>query len=236
MQIECYRNRAIEVKKVEKSKKDEGRKILCKELGLLKQADNTDCVKAEDYYPAMTKEELFVWQEFLPTFYSKNEKEWKKYDFDIIPTKAMEEISFAVSLGVFTDIEIWTPEEKIVDPHAVGLVGSRENKNITLHGITRWGESLRSFLEIKRMVLDKWQRNETKEKIPEKVQEYMDNYVMNLETEHEWLREIRFVGSAFFKSKCCKKEVYKFMTHYGDKKHLLCSKCGNVKIKASFTL
>ena len=100
-------------------------------------------------YPELKDQELRIWHRFLPTRYCRNKGQWSGYNFDVIPTEALEYIQTAVSLGVFSDMEIWTPEQK-TDPMAVGVI---KNNGSRFFQIVRWGESLAPFEEIKRKVL-----------------------------------------------------------------------------------
>lgn len=129
---------------------------LCKSLGLDIQAERQSAdsslvgITAEMFFKQMTNYEQTIWRNFLTRQYQKSKGQWKKYKYDTIPVQALEEISFAHSLGVFGDIEIWTPERS-TDPAAIGVVnlhGNLANRFL----ITRWGESLKPFEEIEKEV------------------------------------------------------------------------------------
>ncbi len=128
------------------------------------------------YYPEMTGLELAVWTLFLPTYYQRSVGGWQKYSFDRVPTSVLEEINFALSLEVFDDVELWTPEQPVrasvpvTDPLVVGVSGHpRSFRGVSTYDwgnnfayqhpqtrffrITRWGESLQPFEDIKRQVM-----------------------------------------------------------------------------------
>jgi hypothetical protein len=112
-------------------------------------------------YPELKGSELSVWSQFLEVFYSRNRSQWQNYVFDGIPVEALEEIETARQLGVFADLEIWTPERSnLSDPLAVGVLGAhgehrRFDGNARFFMIARWGESLASYDEVFQNVFER---------------------------------------------------------------------------------
>lgn len=114
------------------------RKELCENLGFDQQIIEKKFIP----YPLLSKEELLIWNWYLPTEYSYAEYQWNDYTFDSIPTEALEEIEKAKPF--FQDMIIRTPEiRKTSDPIVIG-------KNMDdFYIITRWGESLIDFEKIR---------------------------------------------------------------------------------------
>lgn len=171
VQVEEYR--ITEVIDLDEDEEAKRRKELVATLGFNPQLQCVDelSVDASRFYPELTGFDLQVWTLFHRSYYEKSKGEWEGYHFDRVPTKVLEEISVATSLEVFDDLELWTPEgdRKDLDPMAVGVVGHRLgdndytvknnlglnaafNSNARFFPITRWGESLLPFDDIKRLV------------------------------------------------------------------------------------
>lgn len=117
-------------------------------------------------YPELTKDsndewDATVWEAFLPTVYSLED-----FAYDSIPKAALDDIEEAQKSGLFDRIEIWSPEgndfksrrqeeaqrreilARSLDPMAVGIL-TNPNGVEQRFAITRWGESLKPFAEIK---------------------------------------------------------------------------------------
>lgn len=163
MQVETYCKKTHEEVLEEQRRLEEtaetravSRTELCKSLGLEIQAERQSAdaalsgITAEMFFPKISFYEHNIWRNFLSRAYSKSKGNWKEYQYDTIPVKALEEISFAHSLGVFDDIQIWTPERN-TDPAAIGVVNLQGNF-VNNFLITRWGESLKPFEEIEKEV------------------------------------------------------------------------------------
>lgn len=213
---------------------EDARSKLCTSLGLKIQSELTDNINVEAYYNRLSRENLFIWKDFLPKTYSANEGDWEKYSFDTIPFSVLEEISFAKSLRVFTDYQIWTPEANIVDPLIVGVIGSAPTNNWmsemnTYFLISRWGESLKAFNEIRENAVFKLKRNSSRLlDIPDIANRFMDCYILkNMQTWRSFY--LSFKGRAWGKSSCCKSKMYKFYDSTKERYIYLCSSCSKVK-------
>ncbi len=120
-------------------------------LGLPYTEPNTDPDPAQAtslYGESLTDEQIEVWDRFLPNSYSHRAGDWEGYDYVMPPREAMSEIRAAIELGLFHDIQIWTPEDD-PDPMAVGVIeiGNADDE-LLYWPITRWGEGLRPYDEI----------------------------------------------------------------------------------------
>jgi hypothetical protein len=165
MQVQAYRleeQDLDELSSKRQSKEDDERATLSKELGFKWQEYSTRAIP----YPEFTGEELSIWREFLPTRYMKSaagdpqmnalvafgsgSRDIAGYTFDLIPIEALREMKKAKDMKVFSDIQIWTPEEISVDPMAVGVTNIGGGR---FYQIVRWGESLKPFEEIREEVV-----------------------------------------------------------------------------------
>ncbi|MBI4033478.1 hypothetical protein HY379_00585 [Candidatus Saccharibacteria bacterium] len=169
VQVELYRRE--DVSESEQDAEALRRRELVEKLGFSPQLQFVQEAgdEASRFYPELSGFELEVWTLFHRSYYSKAKDEWSGYHFDRVPTDVLAEIDFAHGFGGFDDIELWTPERGVeLDPMAVGVVGHRLgwsqqrydlgenaafNSNARFFPITRWGESLMPFGEIKRRVL-----------------------------------------------------------------------------------
>lgn len=219
MKIETY-CKTKEVCLVEEEK--DVRSDICQSLGLEAQSKLSDNINVDKYYPVISKESLFILKRFLPKSYSKMAGDWKGYCFDTIPYKVLEETAFADSLRTFSDLQIWTPEQNIVDPMIIGVIGSVDNASYYL--ISRWGESLKSFEEIKEVVLSRMrERDSIAKEIPNVVKSFMNAFILKGEGYYP-----EFQGTAYGKSKCCSLEMYIVKHSNKEKYFYICSKCGNL--------
>lgn len=98
--------------------------------------------------------EMSIWKNFLPTEYRRRE-DISRYLFDLIPQTVITEWESARLFGLFQSFSIRTPEresilkrmeERPLDPILVGWFDGDP------YLISRWGESLKSFSEIKARV------------------------------------------------------------------------------------
>lgn len=170
-QVEKYRHDEV-IEDLEVDEEAERRKALVEQLGFDPKLQCVDELTAgpSKFYPELTGFELAIWTLFHRSYYSRNDDEWGGYHFDRVPTPVLEEISTAVSLDVFSDVELWTPGPKDLDPMVVGVVGHRLGdrerewwigknaafrQNARFYPVVRWGESLLSFDEIKEQVFQK---------------------------------------------------------------------------------
>jgi hypothetical protein len=79
-----------------------------------------------------------AWAWWFRITYSRYLEEWQDFEGEM-PTEVMEELNVALQLGVFDDIEIWTPGERD-DFVAVGIVHlDVEDDETGLFPIARWG-------------------------------------------------------------------------------------------------
>lgn len=209
-------------------KQEDNRSKLCHSLGLDLQLGLSEENKIDKFYDALLTDELFIWKKFLPKVYSRKLGQWKDYCFDTIPYKVLEEVSFANSLHSFADLQIWTPERNRVDPLVIGIIGAEENALYYL--ISRWGESLKSFVEITEIVFSEKRENESKyETIPDIAKKFMNKIILDKGG------YLAFQGKAFFSSKCCKSVMYKFTSSYcRESVYHLCVTCGNYNRKKSW--
>jgi len=119
------------------------------------------------FYPQITNIEMKIWKVWLPTRYvenpkSSNELNFKEYAFDRIPEEVLQEIECARALNLFNTLEVRTPEIKAQDPILIGWFDK------VPYLISRWGESLRPFEEIKQLV-EEGRRIENKKILPLKL-------------------------------------------------------------------
>lgn len=222
----------------------ERRQKLCATLGLDVQANfvGESDIEADKFYTELSGYELNILMSYLPRWYSRQEGDWKNYRFDVVPTEVLEEINFALSLQIFDDLEIWTPE-RINDPMAVGVVGrhggSRSSGSARFFRISRWGESLRTFKEIEEKILKtrihNWLSNRP---ITPKVQEFIDLSVIPKLKEDLG----RDFNSRFYIDRCsfffhCRQRMYKIRYYLKDNGYpgpadfvyRVCPKCGLVR-------
>lgn len=156
MAVETYRKEEEELDLAAQAPEQQRYKQLAEDLGL-KVPDDTRSHYADDaarVFGELTGEELATWQRFLPTSHSMEDGDWVDYEFDVPPLAVLEEISTAKSMGIFHDIEIWTPEGQ-KDPMAVGVIHmspARLRDQARFFPIVRWGESLMPFEEIQAIV------------------------------------------------------------------------------------
>ena len=232
MQVQTYCNKTREEVLVEQRQAKEKAEVgsvyrvgICKSLGMDVQAERQSAdaasigITAEMFFPNLSFYEWVIWNNFLPTKYLKSQGRWKEYKYDTIPLKALEEISFAHSLGVFDDIQIWTPERN-VDPVAVGQVYLYGNvSNFFL--IARWGESLKPFKEIEKEVCSEvgfgWSvKNET---LVPKLREWVESYKREFFQKSLNSRLFYFGRSNFFdntfdiRMRHCGQRMHRFSEH-----------------------
>lgn len=209
----------------------ERRGALVEELGFNPKMQSVDEASLEPsrYYQELTGFRLHVWMYFHATVYSKNSGEWAGYHFDRVPTNVLEEIRTAGSLGVFDDIEVWTPETPVrrhEDPLVVGVVGVRTElprvratwgglrdgltSNIANSGtarffpIARWGESLLPFEVIRdKVVLARINQYASMPPVPSAVLEYIEKAL-----QANPLVGVFKLEKAFGRPKHCKKRMY----------------------------
>ena len=138
---------------------DGEREALCGSLGLVQQRLRAKESRLNIPYHRLSEEELDVWGTFLPTSYSPNPRPYsgvpsfRHYDFDEIPVTALRIIQEAQESRAFFALEIWTPEKRIKDPIAVGVVKfSHASPDESYYLLCRWGESLLPFEEFKEIV------------------------------------------------------------------------------------
>lgn len=132
------------------------RRELAAKLGLNRQREFVE-PRPDDaarVFGEITGKEREVWVKFLPTAYRRSAGHWANYRFDVVPAEVLEEIDTADRMGVFHDLEIWTPEwfqQHHRDPMVVGVIYPRlpmNRANARFFPIVRWGESLKPFEEI----------------------------------------------------------------------------------------
>lgn len=186
MEVETFRLPSAPVDGYEPRQKcQEGaayRSLIAAELGLKAQATMAASTleDAAMFYEQLNWHEYLIWTDFLLRAYSRVRGEWADYIHDVVPTEALEQISTAVSLQLFDDLEIWTPEGH-TDPVVVGTVGIRQHAidhngirrtsravkgsdetppetKLPLFLVCRWGESLASLEEIRQGLLNQHQR------------------------------------------------------------------------------
>src|SRR4030042_1440259 len=107
-------------------------------------------------FKKITPVEMSIWKGYLPKEYKGDDV--KNYSFDLIPKAVLTEWESARLFGLFTDFSVRTPEgksilkrvkERLQDPILIGWFEQEP------YLISRWGESLKSFKEIKLLV---WMR------------------------------------------------------------------------------
>jgi hypothetical protein len=166
-EVQILDYRKPEVEEPSNQQEVDHRSQLVSALGFSPQFQCVDEVSldASRYYEELTGRDLDLWMLFHRSFYEKSKGEWEQYHFDRVPTQVLEDISFADQLGVFDELEIWTPERRSeIDPMAVGVVGERtvtaqidwahwgsntcHSGNARFFPIVRWGESLMSIEEL----------------------------------------------------------------------------------------
>lgn len=236
LQIEKYRKGNVTTREeleVGNEVSSQNRANLCKSLGFDIQSNvvNNAGELAKGLYRELTPYEAYIWSSFLPTYYSKAEGRWKAYQFDIIPEEALREIGVASNLGLFTDIEIWTPEKTNIDPAAIGVIGNRTNRrhlrsgigidSTTFFLISRWGESLKPFEEIEKEILTRkitFFNGVTH--LPKPV---VNDGIMNLLRQNYTIQSLSFGGSKTIFKKHCGQRMY---TLHGSHHVTICSVCG----------
>lgn len=129
--------------------------IVDKEIDVLKKEVTTEAISKSNFrpealgYQVITPEEMRIWSTWLPTEYTEDELE--DYRFDRIPQATLTEFEAAKSLGLFETFTLRSPEtQKVQDPILIGWF------NRIPYLISRWGESLRPFSEIKSIVEKSW--------------------------------------------------------------------------------
>ena len=226
--IKNYRKTAIPDTPEEPSDEMRERSELCEKLGLDSQADVVDTRDPKAFYPEITRSEHKFWGNFLPAVYSKARGNWKGYHCDVIPSEVLREIDTARNLKIFTDFEIWTPEQQFTDPVVVGVVGARTYFNNSLPTgnarffmISRWGNSLIPFEEIVKTVLARL-IYKNGHAVPPVVQMSIEGYV----SEQNALPRAYLYGRSRFLHRHCGRPSYWF---YVDPYSLfICARCGTI--------
>ncbi|MBI3607177.1 MAG: hypothetical protein HY207_04335 [Nitrospirae bacterium] len=156
MQTEIYQMDTAEAPLSEMYHDWEHRAELVKHLGLSGQEKWLWALEKAKRIPfrPLTGQEQSVWEEYLPTRYVSQE-EWSRsrrggrglrdYALDLIPVPVLDVWNHCVLAGYFESYEIWAAD---VDPVLVGRLGP-----LTFL-LARWGESLRPFTEIQKLVHD----------------------------------------------------------------------------------
>lgn len=230
--VELEELKRIRDKEFREAQDKDSRKKLCKELGLKKQAQlgfDTD-IDIGTLYRELKGSERRMWECYLPTKYSKKSGEWKDYQFDRVSVEVLEEISFAHSLRIFDDLEIWTPEEN-TDPICVGVL----DNPYRIFLISRWSESLKSVAEIMREVV--FQKNQwyhacehiddgriIRTKLPKPVADFIVSF-MGQDLENRKLK----IWSGFTFSIHCKRPMYKLILTGNNSRQVvkICPVCGH---------
>lgn len=120
------------------------------ELGLEGQKQLAKPDKSPIPFPKMKSTEYRVYETLCP-----NKTEVKKYSSNTIPLRVLSLIALAQREEYFAGIEIWDDDTK-PDPIAVGFTDASayaERKNYYI--IARWGDELRSFVELRKMAEDR---------------------------------------------------------------------------------
>ena len=145
MVVETYR------KQVEaRAEIDPDRDALLDKLGLEAQKEYRTDLSADALFKTLEGFERAVFELAFPIGYSRCYGHFENYRFDRIPTRALEAIGDAATLGVFSDIQIWTPGAQSSDPVAVGILGRPAifenpgrwhwaNSSCRMFLIARWG-------------------------------------------------------------------------------------------------
>lgn len=118
MAVETYRKR-VEIS----TEVDPDRAELLGKLGLEAQKLFRTDLSANTLFKPLEGFKRLVFEAAFPVVHSRYSGHFKNYQFDRIPTEALEAIDDAVTLGVFSDIQIWTPGAQGGDPVAVGVAG-----------------------------------------------------------------------------------------------------------------
>ncbi len=212
----------------------EARKVLLEGLGFNPSLQLTDELgaMAEQLYPRLNSHEAAVWAQFLRGVHSKKQGHWADYSFDRVPTEVLEDIAFAESCAVFSDIEIWTRQARgNDDPMVIGVIGEREQNRMShppnnassvhtaqMFKVARWGESLAAFEEIETEVFNAslWPRYGLD---PSKLPTHVVNYARaefaqrpnrTIDVEHAFRRH-------------CHRKMYRV------NQKLVCGVCGHVR-------
>jgi hypothetical protein len=144
-------------------------------LGLTRLAGSSPFATAKRHFVLMEDKMLGIWQTFLPTRYRRGFGQWEQFEFMEVPTTSQDDIEFALELGCFNDLQIWTPEVKApvvvqsgrfnskLDPMVVGTVeehhtersfsGDYDVKTTHHFMITQWGESLIDYDDLVPQIL-----------------------------------------------------------------------------------
>lgn len=104
----------------------------------------------------------------------------KSYNNGTIPLRVLSLIALSEREHYFPYIEIWD-DHASPDPIAVGK--SSDNYNADLYLIARWGDELRSFVELKQIAMQRW-IEEKKTDLKDKISEAQNN-LANIETKAE---------------------------------------------------
>jgi len=222
------------------------RRELCDSLGLTIQSKLANPkvsphAVANQFYPSIQWNQLVIWNQFLPKSYSLNKGQWREYQFDVIPNAVLEEINFAHQSGMFSDIEIWTPETVQVDPLAVGIIGQypkgrRLSGNAQFYALARWGESLLPFNQIKQRVINHFLNTYGSEaQIPshvlqamkDKIEKDLNQGLYPAGSPGGWI----FAGQSPIWTRHCGQRMFIFDCYfYSDNRMFLCSKCQFTKL------
>ena len=138
----------------------DGRPDPCQRLGLSRFQHGDHTAYAACFYPILSPGDYCRWNVLCATRYSWRAHEWASYTYDLIPDEVLSEAEQAITLELFHDLWIQTPEVGS-DPILVGKVAPEGPRRRTFAHcvdyflLARWGPQLFPDEHLSYEVLDR---------------------------------------------------------------------------------